>query len=190
MRRTLLTLGLAAAAATASAQPAIDAVPALEIRPFAGAFVPTGELRDVQKSAPLFGAQVAWEYRPNFHVLGTFGWAPAKVKYAVSDDKVSIFEYDIGLEYGLVRPMAKEWVFKPFLGIGAGGRTYDYASSTLQTRTCTAGYGALGTEFQINRTALRLEARDYLHCYKSPMTGASKTRNDIGLAAGVAYHFR
>jgi len=61
----------------------------------------------------------------------------------------------------------------------------------LADRTCAAGYGALASEFQLGRTALRVEGRDDVFCFKSPVTGQdSKTRNDIRLTAGVAYHFR
>jgi hypothetical protein len=38
--------------------------------------------------------------------------------------------------------------------------------------------------------ALRFEARNYLACFKSPMTAEKKTRNDVGIAFGVAYHVR
>jgi hypothetical protein len=49
----------------------------------------------------------------------------------------------------------------------------------------------VGTEFQIARTALRLEARDNVFRYRSPISGvSSKTRNDVGLSFGVAYHLR
>ncbi len=71
------------------------------------------------------------------------------------------------------------------------GRTYAFQELGLTDKTCFAGYGALGTEFQIARTALRLEARDNVFCYRSPVPGvSSKTRNDIGLSLGVAYHLR
>jgi hypothetical protein len=59
----------------------------------------------------------------------------------------------------------------------------------LKDRTCGSGYGALGTEFQRDRLALRAEARDYVCCFKAPVTGVkSKTRNDVGLSLGFAYH--
>ena len=50
---------------------------------------------------------------------------------------------------------------------------------------------ATRAEFQLARTALRIEARDNVFCYKSPIAGvSSQTRSDIGLAFGVAYHLR
>jgi hypothetical protein len=75
--------------------------------------------------------------------------------------------------------------------VGVGGRTYAFQGVGLADRTSFAGYGALGTEFQIARTALRLEARDNVIRYRSPVPGVSaKTRNDVGLSLGVAYHLR
>jgi hypothetical protein len=55
----------------------------------------------------------------------------------------------------------------------------------VKTRTCSAGYGAVGTELEAGAVALRLEARDYLTCFESPVTGDNRTRNDLGLALRV-----
>jgi hypothetical protein len=80
---------------------------------------------------------------------------------------------------------------RPFVGVGGGARTYLYQGTGLSDRTCTAGYAALGTEFQLGATALRLEARNNLFCYKSPFAGLSSvTRNDVSLSLGLAYHIR
>jgi hypothetical protein len=156
-----------------------------------GAFFPTGAQRDLYKDAAMFGAQAALELRPNLHVLGTFGWVPGQNKYAVAQDNVNIFTYDVGIEMGLVRNFATDWQFKPFLGLGGGARTYMHKSDQLADKTCTAAYGAIGSEIQLGRTALRLEGRDNVFCYKSPNFSAkTTTRNDVGVALGLAYHFR
>jgi hypothetical protein len=124
-------------------------------------------------------------------VVGTFGFAPVNSKYNVTDKGANLLLYDAGVEYGLVRPLAGEWEMKPFLGAGIGGRTYQFKSSVLHDRTCTSGYGTLGTEFQLSRIALRFEGRGNFFCYESPLTtGESKTRNDISLNFGLAYHIR
>src|SRR6266540_4264727 len=155
-----------------------------EIRPFAGAVIPTGDQRNLFLDAPMVGVQTAVELKPSLHVVGTFAWVPAQ-------DNVNIFKYDVGVELGFVQPIGGSWELRPFIGAGVGGRTYAYQASTLSDKTCTAGYGALGTEFQLARTALRLEARDNVYCFRSPVAGvSSQTRNDIGLAFGVAYHLR
>jgi hypothetical protein len=101
------------AAATAAAAQTATA-PRLEPLPMAGALIPTGEQRDLFQDAAMYGAQVALEYRPNLHLLGT--------------------------------------------------------------------------ELQSGVVALRLEARDYVSCFKNALTSESKTRNEVGLSAGFAYH--
>ena len=104
---------------------------------------------------------------------------------------MNVFAYDLGAELGLVRPMSAGWEFKPFFGLGAGARTYDYKSSLFSSRTSAAGYASLGSEFQLSPVALRIEARENVFDFRSPLASeASKTRTDIGLLFGFAYHFR
>lgn len=189
MRRTMLlsTALLAGATVLQAQEPGAKA----EIRPFMGASIPTGTQRDLFNDAPIFGLQGAVELKPSFHLVGTFGWVPGQNEYVLTRDKVNIFQYDVGVELSLVRPLGQRWLFRPYLGIGGGARTYAYEADQLGDKTCAAGYGALGTEFQLGRTALRVEGRDDVFCFKSPIAGKdSKTRNDVRLTAGVAYHFR
>jgi hypothetical protein len=162
-----------------------------EIRPFAGANIPTGPQRNLYTDAGLVGVQLALEVKPTLHVVGTFGWSPSQNRYAVPNHNVSIFTYDVGLEFDLVEEIGGRWEWKPFVGIGGGGRTYAFAGSALPDQTCFSGYGSIGTEFQIAPWAFRVEGRDNLFCYRSPFVGVkSQTRNDVGLSFGLAYHFR
>ena len=162
-----------------------------EIRPFVGAYFPTGAQRELYKDAAMFGVQAALELNPTLHVLGSFGFVPGQNKFAVAQDNVNIFTYDVGIEMGLVRQFASDWQFKPFIGLGGGARTYVHKSDLLTDRTCTAAYGSIGSEIQLGRAALRLEGRDNVFCYRSPTVGVkTKTQNDVGLALGLAYHFR
>lgn len=187
-KAVLLTVALALGASAVAAQ-TTRVKP--EIRPFAGAVIPTGEMRKLFMDAPMAGISTAVELKPTFHVLATFAWIPAQNKYGVAQNNVNIFQYTAGAELGFVRPLAGNWELRPFAGIGVGGRTYAFQGAGLANKTCFAGYGALGTEFQIARTALRLEARDNVFCYRSPVPGvSSQTRNDVGLSLGVAYHLR
>lgn len=189
MKRTGIVLGLLLAGAFAA--PARAQLVTPELRPFAGAYLPTGTQSGLFKAAALFGVQGALEVTPTFHLLGTFSWVPGHNRYTGFDENVSIFSYDVGTELGMVQPLTDGWEFKPFIGLGAGARTYAYKATGLSDRTCAAGYGALGSEFQLDRVALRFEARDNVFCYRSPLPGvASSTQNDIGLAFGFAYHFR
>lgn len=182
----LATLLGGAAALTAQERPLRP-----ELRPFVGVQVPTGDQRSLFEDAVMLGAQGALELRPSFHVLATFGWAHGRNKYAVANDKVNIFAYDLGVEWNMIRAFDTRWRLSPFLGVGAGGRTYSFRESTLSTRTCAAAYGALGTELQTRSVAFRVEARDNVFCYRAPVAGGeSRTRNDVGISFGVAFHYR
>lgn len=162
-----------------------------EIRPFAGALIPVGDQRDLFLDAPMAGVSAAVEVKPSFHVLATFGWVAAQNKYPVAQDNVNIFQYNVGAELGFVTPLGGRWELRPFAGLGVGGRTYAFQGISLEDKTSFAGYGALGTEFQIARTALRLEARHNVFRYRSPVPGVpARTRSDIGLSLGIAYHLR
>ncbi|HEX7337700.1 MAG TPA: hypothetical protein VF252_10870 [Gemmatimonadales bacterium] len=186
-----ITLVLAAMVATASALTAQQRRPIAEIRPFVGASIPTGDQRDLFTDAPLFGLQAAVQMKPNFHLVGALTWVPSEEKYQFARDNVHILQYDLGAELSFIRPFGGGWQMRPFVGIGGGARTYLYQAATLSDKTCALFYGALGTELQLGRTALRLEARDNVFCYKSPVAGVeSQTRNDVGIALGVSYHFR
>ena len=80
MRRTIIVVG--ALVAGAMTLPAQSFMPKPEIRPFVGASIPTGTQRDFFEDAALMGLQGALEFKPTFHVLGTFSWVPSHNKYA------------------------------------------------------------------------------------------------------------
>ena len=161
-----------------------------ELRPFAGATVPTGAQRDLFKDAPIFGMGVAFQLQPNLHVVGNFGWMREHTRYAVLRNDGNRYSYDAGVELSAERPMSSSWMFRPYVGLGAGARTYTYQAETLLKRTGAAGYAALGTEFRYGVTAIRLEARGNAFDFKSPLPdGQSDTRYDIAFSLGMAYHF-
>ena len=192
MRTRWLTAAMLAAASALHAS-ALDAQeggqrPTREIRPFVGAYVPVGAMRRDFRDATMFGLQAAIERSRNLHFLGSASWTPGRNKYDRGSARTDIWQYDAGLEVNLYRPTAAGWVFRPFAGLGAGARTIDYRATGLASYTCTAGYGSLGTELQTGGVALRVEARDYMACFKSPVTGLHDTRSDLGLSLGVAYH--
>jgi hypothetical protein len=183
-----VVLAVATIAVSASAQ---DPSVKTELRPFFGMYIPTGDQRDLFDDATMFGLQGALEVKPAFHLLGSFAWVPGQAKYPGAQQDVQILQYDVGMEFNLIREMGESWLLKPFVGLGGGARTYLYEADALNDRTCTSGYGTIGTEFQLNRTAIRLEGRGNVFCFKSPLPNVdSKTRNDVGISLGVAYHFR
>lgn len=189
MRKSLFSIAvLLSTAAPLAAQPVQNF--GFEFRPIVGAYVPMGSQRHYFKDAAAFGAQAAWELNDYFHVVGTFGWANSETKYSLNKKDASLYQYDVGAEANLFYELASEWLWRPFIGLGGGGRTYDYAASAVESRSCTSGYGAAGTEFQRSVVAFRVEARSYYTCFESPMTGQKKTRNDGMFTFGIAYHVR
>jgi hypothetical protein len=160
-----------------------------ELRPFAGVFLPVGAHRADFKSATMVGAQGAVEVNRHLHAVASVGWTHGHNRLFVSD-LTYIWQYDVGAEINAVRQMGWGWYLRPFFGTGFGGRTYDYRDDATQASSCIAGYGTVGAEVQRNVLALRAEARDYLSCFESPVSGVKRTRNDLGLTVGLAYHLR
>jgi hypothetical protein len=189
--QAMVVTAFLAVASTAAAQQSPLPKAGPEIRPVVGAYVPLANQADNFKSAVLVGGQLAFEMSNNFHILGSFGWVPQTVKFTgLSTDGADIYQYDAGVEFNLVRHLNARWYWRPFAGLGAGGRTYHYAAAGVGSRTCTAGYGTLGSEFQRGIYALRFEARDNVSCFESPIAGLKKTNNDLTFSIGLAYHIR
>jgi hypothetical protein len=176
-----------AAARTAPGQQGTT-VGSFELRPVVGAFIPTGAMRDDFRDATLFGVQGGFEFVPNVHLLLGGFWSRNDTHLStVGSKQADIWQFDAGAEANLIRPMGRAWFFRPFAGAGLGMRTYDYSATSGNSR-CTAGYASLGAEAQRFQGALRFEARDYVTCYESPLSGVRKTRNDLGLTLGFVYH--
>lgn len=163
----------------------------IEARPFIGAFVPVGHQRQDFRTATMIGGQGAFEFNEFFHLVGTVSWTYGHVKFSsVPTDVTHIWQYDLGGEFGAFQMLSNDWLFRPFVGAGGGGRTYDYRAATLAVKSCTAGYGSLGMEFQRTAIGLRFEGRGYANCFESPLTSRQQTRYDLAMLVGLAYHFR
>jgi len=161
-----------------------------ELRPYVGAYIPTGDQRDILKDAVLVGGQASYRLLPQLAITGTVGWAPSKDRVTPGDETVDLWQYDLGAE--LRAPAWQTWGtldFTPFIGLGGGGRTYNYRDLDVDAKTNIAGYGVLGGEIGFGRLGVRLEARDYVSRFK-PFDGSdSKTRNDVTVATGVTLRF-
>jgi hypothetical protein len=186
-----LAVGSVAAAVLALGVPAAGAqmadAPMLELRPYAGAWIPTGDARDRFDDEPILGAQLALQVRPRTRLVGGIGLVPAEADYSVTDRAVTIVQVDAGLEWDFAR--AIQWArLRPFLGLGAGGRSYLYGDGALKDRTCLAGHGAVGSDARIGPTKVRFEVRGNVYCFKFPVGGAqSRTRSDLTIAVGLPF---
>jgi hypothetical protein len=191
MRATQLIIAGFAAIAAARPLAAQDDLFTAELRPFVGAFVPIGKQGDDFRSATMLGGQAAIELSRYAHFVTSVSWTYGHARFSgLADDLTFIWQYDAGAEFNLIGELTTDWVWRPFVGIGGGGRTYDYRAKGVDTRTCTAGYGAVGSELERGNIAVRFEARDYVTCFESPLTGRKSTRTDLGLTLGFAYHLR
>jgi hypothetical protein len=188
MKYRLITIAAMLAVTSAAAAQQSSAV-RLELRPFAARYVPIGSQSDDFQSAAAYGLQTALELNRHTHLLASVGWTDGRSKMSwLSKDGAAIWQYDFGAEFNGVAEMGYGWLFRPFVGVGAGARTYDYEATEANSRTCSAGYAALGSEFQTGPLALRFESRGYVNCYQSPLNSSKKNRGDLLFALGFAYH--
>jgi hypothetical protein len=173
--------------------------PRFEVRPFVGAYLPTGDQRDLLSDVVVLGGQLGYAVTGNLAVLGSIGWAAPKDALGSAaggagrsgrGETVDLFQYDVGVEGrvpGLLGGMT--WAVSPFAGVGVGGRTYRYRDlDGSDAQTNVAGYGALGLDVApaAGRLGVRVEARDYVSGFKG-LRGEfadRRTRNDVTLTAG------
>ncbi len=194
-RRAAGVLGLAVAVSgVASAQAAVSSAaapsPTWELRFTSGALVATGAQRDAVKDGQLSAVQLSWLVRPALAITGTAGWARSRDRLMANTPKLDVFTGDLGAE---LRPA--QWFtdrkvsLSPFVGAGAGVRSYNYRKLDVEATNNVAGYVAAGGEFGFRRVGLRLEVRDYATGFK-PLIGAgrSDTRNDVMLMAGLRFN--
>ena len=158
-----------------------------ELRFTSGALVPTGSQRHFLKDAPMSAAQLSWLVRPSLAVTATIGWARSRDITTNTRPKLDVFTSDVGVEARPFHWFAKQTVsFSPFVGVGAGVRSYNYRSLDADAAHNVAGYVAAGGELGMGRVGLRLEVRDYATGFKPLLNaGTSATRNDVVIAIGL-----
>lgn len=168
---------------TAESQAAAQKPARWELHVPSGALLPTGGQRDAIKRANISAVQISYVTRPSLAITSTFGWARSRDVAMTDSPKLDVFTYDLGAE--LRAPRWKK-SFTPFVGGGAGGRTYNYRKLEIDATHNLAAYGSVGGELAIKRVAVRVEARDYVAGFK-PLNGAgaSRTGNDVVVMAGL-----
>jgi hypothetical protein len=191
MRRIITGLGIGLVTALTLGAQAPPISTGTELRSFVGAYLPTGAHQTDFKSGTMVGLQAAQEISSNLHFLASFGWTHGHNNFAAfTDDRTFIWQYDVGVEVNGVTELDNGWLFRPLMGAGLGGRTYEYKNVNVGSNSCAAGYASVGSELQRNVVALRLETRLYANCFESPLTGEKSTRNDLGISFGLVYHIR
>jgi hypothetical protein len=201
IRRVLTRITVAAAGAavlfTASA-PAVHAQDAPAHRPgweflvHSGTVIPTGAQRESVKRGKLTAAQLTYVAHPAVAVTATVGWARSRDIASAGDPKLDVFTYDVGAEFRAPRhSLGGRFSIRPFAGIGAGARSYDYRSLDMDATHNAAAYGSAGAELGSRRVRLRVEAREYVTGFK-PLSGAGRadTRNDVAIMAGLRFAAR
>jgi len=190
--RVALTAGvlLLSSADISSAQTSAPQARTWELRFTSGALVPTGLQRNFLKDAQLSAAQLSWVVRPSLAITGTFGWARSRDLRSVDAPKLDVFTSDVGIEARAPKWFADHAVtFSPFVGLGAGARSYNYRKLDVDATHNMAGYGSVGGELGLSRVGLRLEVRDYASGFK-PLDGAGRSdmRNDVVMMVGLRFN--
>ena len=195
MRSYISTFAMVSATslALAATLPAQDAppsyVPRFNLATYAGASIPTGDLKNSFDNSLLLGAQGNYSFTKHVDVLGDFDWAHPSVTMLSTDAHANVYQADLGLEVGGVRGNTRRWAMRPFADVGGGLRRYSYSTSELDDHTGGVGFAAVGTDIALGRSAIRLAARDNIMSYTAPTADATHaTRNDIGLTLGVGFH--
>lgn len=185
--RSALVLGALVSARASLAQTSSARPNAWEARITSGAFIPTGDQRSSLRNAATTAAQVSWMVRPSLAVTGTFTWARSRDLAIVAQPRLDVFSSDLGLEARLRERLSGSAVtLAPFVGVGAGVRSYNYRKLDQDATHNLAGYAAIGGEIGVRRVGVRLEARDYLSAFKPLIgTGSAATRNDVVVMVGL-----
>jgi hypothetical protein len=176
------------AAADAGAQG--EAV-SIAVRPLVGVNVPFGAQRDAAGNSRILGLQAALGVTPTLGIVAGASWAFAEHRFAATDDRLDMLQYNVGLELGRSIGLGNYWLLRPFAVAGAGLRSYMYEDASLDNQSCLEGYGGGGLELVLDRIRLRTEVRGHVFCYKAPVNaGTSETRGDANILFALAYHFR
>lgn len=182
-----------AAIAALTARPALAAETQQDhpfhVAPFVGGFVPTGSQRDVLEDSVFTGITASYDVLPYLAVVGSFGWAPTKVKNLASSD-LDMYQYDVGVQGQYAFDMGHKLTLTPFVGLGVGARTYSFRDLSPSSETDFTGYVSAGATLQYGVLTVSATARDYVSHYEGlGLYSANSTRNDLGFFGSVGVRF-
>ncbi|MEO7102753.1 MAG: hypothetical protein ABI311_05270, partial [Gemmatimonadaceae bacterium] len=135
-----------------------------------------------------------WQFQPHFAVTGSFAWAPSYDRSLATNNRVDMFQYDLGVEGRLNDLMSNSaWSVRPYGRLGAGARTFRYRDLTdASAQTDFVGHGAIGIDVApsgTSRIGLRIEARDNVTAFKG-LRGemdSRSARNDVQFTTGLTF---
>ncbi len=189
MKYGTIAVGLLLALSTAQAQQFQARHTRFEVRPWAAMYMPIGSQREDFENAATYGLQGAVEFTSFAHLVASGGWTDGRAKIgALISPKTQMWHYDLGAEFNALAELGPTYLLRPFVGFGAGARSYTYDDAGIGTRTGVAGYAALGTELQRGIVALRVETRGYLSRFHEPLNSEKWFRNDYSIMFGLALH--
>jgi len=175
---------------TADAQLAFES--RFEVRPVVGAYLPTGKHRDMLDDAITVGVQGAYAITGYLSIVGTFSVTPSSDTRLTLDDDLDVFSYDLGAELQKSFTISGSGTtVSPFIGVGAGGRTYDYRDLAMHAESDVAAYAALGAHLRLHSVGVRIEAREYASSFRG-LTGemsSHETRTDIAILSALSFYF-
>ncbi len=185
MKPSLIVAGALALAATAAR--AEDPVRRWSIAPLVGAYVATGDQRNLLDDSLLSGVTLSYDLHRHLAAVGSFSWTPAQ---NLRGDDLDLLQYDLGVQGQYPIALAPSLTLTPFVGVGLGARTYDYRDLRVDAETDPAGYASAGAGLEYQTLELRLTARDYVSAFDGVgVEGDSTARNDLALFASVGLRF-
>src|SRR3954469_3561699 len=95
------TLALAATLTAQDAPPSY--APRFNFATYAGASMPTGDLKNSFGNSFLLGAQGNYSLRNHLDVLGDFNWTNPSTTLSTTDTHANVYQADLGLEVGGTR---------------------------------------------------------------------------------------
>lgn len=188
LTRGALTAMLSLAAAGAQAQATLTPPARWEFLMSSGTLIPTGVQRSTVARGGHSTAQLTFRLTPIVAASATLGWARSRDRAAGNDARLDVFMYDVGAELRAPRIAGDStaraaFTLTPFVGLGAGARTYNSHAPGTTAANHATGYLSAGGEIGRARLRLRIDVRDYLSG-PTPFRGRD-ARNDVVVTAGL-----
>jgi opacity protein-like surface antigen len=193
MKKLITTIAVLAALATSPAL-AEEQQPArkFEVSPYVGAFIATGDQRDVLDDAFLAGLTLSYDVHRYVAVIGSFGWAASQGQQGpAANEDLDLFTYDLGVQGHYPLALSKSLTLKPFVGAGLGARSYSFRDlDDVDSETDFVGYFSAGANLEYRKFVVGLTLRDYISDFDGiDADDDSATRNDLAAFTSVGLRF-